>query len=154
MSDLCADGRTCSADDDEERAPGDIPEEDRFYYLEERYPRYGNLVPRDVASRQAKLVCDEGLGIGATGRGVYLDFRDAIEGKGEETIAGRYGNLFSLYERITGDSPWETPMKIYPAPHYSMGGLGSTTLQTTVPACSRSGSPTSPITEPTARGER
>ncbi|MDQ3103419.1 MAG: succinate dehydrogenase (quinone) flavoprotein subunit, partial [Actinomycetota bacterium] len=121
-------------DKDEERAPGDIPEEERFYYLEERYPRYGNLVPRDVASRQAKIVCDEGLGVGATGRGVYLDFRDAIDKKGEETIAGRYGNLFSLYERITGDSPWETPMKIYPAPHYSMGGLWvDYKLQTTIP---------------------
>ena len=88
--------------------PEEIPEEDRFYYLEERYPRYGNLVPRDVASRQAKIVCDEGLGIGATGRGVYLDFRDAIEQRGDEAIAGRYGNLFEIYERITGDSPWES----------------------------------------------
>jgi len=119
---------------DEERAPADIPEGDRFYYLEERYPRYGNLVPRDVASRQAKIVCDEGLGVGSTGRGVYLDFRDAIEEKGAETIAARYGNLFAMYERITGDSPWETPMKIYPAPHYSMGGLWvDYGLQTTIP---------------------
>ena len=121
-------------DADEERAPEDIPSEDRLYYLEERYPRYGNLVPRDVASRQAKIVCDEGLGVGSTGRGVYLDFRDAIEHKGEETIAGRYGNLFAMYERITGDSPWRTPMKIYPAPHYSMGGLWvDYGLQTTIP---------------------
>ncbi|MBA2523901.1 MAG: fumarate reductase/succinate dehydrogenase flavoprotein subunit [Solirubrobacterales bacterium] len=121
-------------DPDEERDPGDIPDEERLYYLEERYPRYGNLVPRDVASRQAKIVCDEGLGVGGTGRGVYLDFRDAIESKGRETIAGRYGNLFSMYERITGDSPWETPMKIYPAPHYSMGGLWvDYQLQTTIP---------------------
>ena len=121
-------------DAEEERPPEDIPDEDRLYYLEERYPRYGNLVPRDVASRQAKIVCDEGLGVGSTGRGVYLDFRDAIESKGAETIAGRYGNLFSMYERITGDSPWETPMKIYPAPHYSMGGLWvDYTLQTTIP---------------------
>ncbi|MEO7197016.1 MAG: fumarate reductase/succinate dehydrogenase flavoprotein subunit, partial [Solirubrobacterales bacterium] len=121
-------------DPDEERDPGDIPDEERLYYLEERYPRYGNLVPRDVASRQAKIVCDEGLGVGGTGRGVYLDFRDAIESKGRETIAGRYGNLFSMYERITGDSPWEMPMKIYPAPHYSMGGLWvDYQLQTTIP---------------------
>ena len=121
-------------DKDEERAPADIPEEDRFYYLEERYPRYGNLVPRDVASRQAKIVCDDGLGVGSTGRGVYLDFADAIETKGAETIEGRYGNLFAMYERITGDSPWETPMKIYPAPHYSMGGLWvDYGLQTTIP---------------------
>ena len=121
-------------DTDEERPPEDIPDEERFYYLEERYPRYGNLVPRDVASRQAKIVCDEGHGIGSTGRGVYLDFRDAIEEKGEEAIASRYGNLFSTYERITGESPWETPMKIYPAPHYSMGGLWvDYRLQTTIP---------------------
>ena len=121
-------------DPDEERDPEDIPDEDRLYYLEERYPRYGNLVPRDVASRQAKIVCDEGLGVGSTGRGVYLDFRDAIESKGAETIAGRYGNLFAMYDRITGDSPWETPMKIYPAPHYSMGGLWvDYGLQTTIP---------------------
>jgi succinate dehydrogenase / fumarate reductase flavoprotein subunit len=121
-------------DENEERAPEDIPEEDRLYYLEERYPRYGNLVPRDVASRQAKIVCDEGLGVGSTGRGVYLDFADAIEKKGAETIAGRYGNLFAMYERITGESPWETPMRIYPAPHYSMGGLWvDYGLQTTIP---------------------
>ena len=121
-------------DGDEERKPADIPDEDRLYYLEERYPRYGNLVPRDVASRQAKIVCDDGLGVGSTGRGVYLDFRDAIEEKGRETISGRYGNLFKLYERITGDDPWRTPMKIYPAPHYSMGGLWvDYRLQTTIP---------------------
>ncbi|MEZ5060358.1 MAG: fumarate reductase/succinate dehydrogenase flavoprotein subunit [Solirubrobacterales bacterium] len=119
---------------DEDREPSEIPEEDRLYYLEERYPSYGNLVPRDVASRQAKIVCDDGLGVGPTGRGVYLDFRDAIEEKGEETIAGRYGNLFAMYERITGESPWKTPMRIYPAPHYSMGGLWvDYGLQTTIP---------------------
>ncbi len=118
---------------DEEREPSDIPEEDRYYYLEERYPRFGNLVPRDVASRAAKIVCDEGLGVGKTGRGVYLDFRDAIRDKGAETIAARYGNLFDMYERITGDSPWKTPMKIYPAPHYAMGGLWvDYALQTTI----------------------
>ncbi len=121
-------------DADEERAPSEIPEEDRYYYLEERYPRFGNLVPRDVASRAAKQVCDDGLGVGQTGRGVYLDFRDAIKDKGEAAIADRYGNLFDMYERITGDSPWRTPMQIYPAPHYSMGGLWvDYGLQTTVP---------------------
>ncbi len=119
---------------DEARAPEDIPEADRYYFLEERYPRFGNLVPRDVASRAAKIVCDNGLGVGGTGRAVYLDFRDAIATRGAETIAGRYGNLFDMYERITGDSPWYTPMMIYPAPHYSMGGLWvDYELQTTIP---------------------
>ena len=118
----------------ETREPGQIPDADRYYYLEERYPRFGNLVPRDVASRAAKIVCDDGLGVGQTGRGVYLDFRDAIRDKGEETIAARYGNLFEMYERISGESPWQTPMKIYPAPHYSMGGLWvDYSLQTTIP---------------------
>jgi succinate dehydrogenase / fumarate reductase flavoprotein subunit len=118
----------------DDRAPGDIPEDERYYYLEERYPRFGNLVPRDVASRAAKQVCDEGLGIGQTGRGVYLDFRDAIAERGQEQIEQRYGNLFELYERITGESPWEVPMRIYPAPHYSMGGLWvDYHLQTTIP---------------------
>src|SRR3954453_18167700 len=121
-------------DPNESRSPREIPEEDRYYYLEERYPAYGNLVPRDVASRAAKIVCDEGLGVGPTGRGVYLDFLDAIEKRGEETIESRYGNLFELYERITGESPWEVPMRIYPAPHYSMGGLWvDYELQTTIP---------------------
>ncbi|MDX6638687.1 MAG: succinate dehydrogenase / fumarate reductase, flavoprotein subunit [Solirubrobacterales bacterium] len=116
------------------RAPGSIPEDERYYYLEERYPRFGNLVPRDVASRAAKHVCDDGLGIGSTGRGVYLDFRDAIAERGAEQIEQRYGNLFELYERITGESPWEVPMRIYPAPHYSMGGLWvDYELQTTIP---------------------
>ncbi len=108
---------------DETRKPGDIPEEERFYYLEDRYPRFGNLVPRDVASRNAKDVCDQGLGVGATGLGVYLDFRDAIQKHGHDVIESRYENLFEMYERITGESPWNTPMRIYPAPHYSMGGL-------------------------------
>jgi succinate dehydrogenase / fumarate reductase flavoprotein subunit len=121
-------------DRDETREPTDIPEQERYYYLEQRYPRYGNLVPRDVASRAAKIVCDEGLGVGPTGRGVYLDFLDAIRDRGRTAIAGRYGNLFEMYERITGDSPWATPMKIYPAPHYSMGGLWvDYGLQTTIP---------------------
>ncbi len=120
-------------DPDESRQPGDIPEQERYYYLEERYPRFGNLVPRDVASRAAKIVCDDGLGVGGTGRGVYLDFADAIRDKGADTIAGRYGNLFEMYERLTGSSPWQEPMKIYPAPHYSMGGLWvDYSLQTTI----------------------
>ena len=121
-------------DGDEQRDAADIPEEDRYYFLEERYPRYGNLVPRDVASRAAKIVCDEGHGVGPTGRGVYLDFRDAISERGPEEIESRYGNLFELYERITGESPWDVPMRIYPAPHYSMGGLWvDYELQTTIP---------------------
>ena len=116
------------------RAPGEIPEEERYYYLEERYPRFGNLVPRDVASRNAKDVCDQELGVGPTGRGVYLDFRDAIAEHGRDVIAGRYENLFEIYERITGKSPWNTPMQIYPAPHYTMGGLWvDYNLMTTVP---------------------
>ncbi len=143
-------------DADEERAASEIPEEDRYYYLEERYPRFGNLVPRDVASRAAKQVCDDGLGVGPTGRGVYLDFRDAIKDKGETTIADRYGNLFDMYERITGESPWRTPMQIYPAPHYSMGGLWvDYALQTTVagPVRDRRGQLLRPRRQP-ARGER
>jgi succinate dehydrogenase / fumarate reductase flavoprotein subunit len=121
-------------DANDERGAADIPEEDRHYFLEERYPRYGNLVPRDVASRAAKAVCDEGHGVGPTGRGVYLDFRDAIDERGREEIESRYGNLFELYERITAESPWEVPMRIYPAPHYSMGGLWvDYELQTTIP---------------------
>jgi succinate dehydrogenase / fumarate reductase, flavoprotein subunit len=118
----------------DDRDPGEIPEEERYYYLEERYPRFGNLVPRDVASRAAKHVCDDGLGVGSTGRGVYLDFRDAIAERGAEQIEQRYGNLFELYERITGEDPWKVPMRIYPAPHYSMGGLWvDYELQTTIP---------------------
>jgi succinate dehydrogenase / fumarate reductase flavoprotein subunit len=118
---------------DESREPGDIPETERYYFLEEMYPRYGNLVPRDVASRAAKHVCDDGLGLGPTGRGVYMDFRDAIRLRGEREIENRYGNLFELYQQITGESPWEVPMRIYPAPHYSMGGLWvDYNLETTV----------------------
>ena len=101
----------------------DIQEEDRDYYLERRYPSFGNLVPRDVASRNAKDVCDEGRGVGATGLAVYLDFRDAIERDGREVIAAKYGNLFDIYEKITGQVPYEVPMMIYPAVHYTMGGL-------------------------------
>jgi succinate dehydrogenase / fumarate reductase flavoprotein subunit len=107
----------------DKREPKDIPEEDRYYYLEERYPRFGNLVPRDVASRNAKDVCDKEMGVGSTGAGVLLDFRDAIKEKGADVIEERYGNLFDMYERITSDNPRDQPMQIYPAPHYSMGGL-------------------------------
>jgi len=105
------------------RDPNDIPESERDYYLERRYPTFGNLVPRDVASRAAKIVCDEGRGVAYGGRGVYLDFADAIQRLGQDVIADRYGNLFEMYTRITGDNPYKTPMKIYPAPHYSMAGL-------------------------------
>ena len=108
---------------DESRRPADIPEADRYYYLEERYPRFGNLVPRDVAARNAKDVCDQGLGIGATGYGVFLDFGKAIEDKGVDAVKSKYANLFEMYERITDDDPCKTPMRIYPAVHYTMGGL-------------------------------
>ena len=108
---------------DDKRAPGLIPEAERWYYLEERYPSFGNLVPRDVASRNAKAVCDEGYGVGATGMAVYLDFRDAIEREGLASISAKYGNLFEMYERITDDNPYEKPMMMYPAIHYTMGGL-------------------------------
>ena len=107
----------------ETRPPNQIPKADRLYYLEERYPRFGNLVPRDVAARNAKDVCDKGLGVGPTGYGVYLDFGDAIEKHGKSVIASRYGNLFEMYERITDESPYDVPMRIYPAVHYTMGGL-------------------------------
>src|SRR5665213_1543973 len=105
------------------RSPDQIPETDRDYYLERRYPSFGNLVPRDVASRNAKAVCDEGRGVGETGLGVYLDFADAIKRLGTHSIGERYGNLFEMYERITGEDPYKTPMRIYPAIHYTMGGL-------------------------------
>lgn len=108
---------------DDTRKPNDIPEEDRYYYLEEKYPSFGNLVPRDVASRNAKMVTDEGLGVGDTGLAVYLDFRDAIKRDGEDTIRARYGNLFDMYKNITDDNPYEVPMRIFPAVHYTMGGL-------------------------------
>ncbi len=116
------------------RNPADIPEEERYYYLEERYPTFGNLVPRDVASRAAKVVCDDGLGVGSTGYSVYMDFRDAIESKGRDTIAEKYGNLFDMYSEITGESPYDQPFRIYPAVHYCMGGLWvDYNLQTTIP---------------------
>ncbi|WP_437524316.1 fumarate reductase/succinate dehydrogenase flavoprotein subunit [Sorangium sp. So ce726] len=105
------------------RAPELIPDGERDYYLERRYPSFGNLVPRDVASRAAKAVCDEGRGVGHTRLGVYLDFSDAIRRLGKPAIAERYGNLFDMYERITGDDPYSVPMRIYPAIHYTMGGL-------------------------------
>src|SRR5207253_2276640 len=108
---------------DDTRPPHQIPEEERDYYLERLYPSYGNLAPRDVASRRAKEVCDEGRGVGAGGHGVYLDFRDAIARLGRQVIAERYGNLFEMYQRITGEDPFQVPMRIYPAPHYTMGGL-------------------------------
>ncbi|WP_457652518.1 fumarate reductase/succinate dehydrogenase flavoprotein subunit [Rhodocaloribacter sp.] len=107
----------------DKRPPNEIPEDERDYYLERRYPSFGNLVPRDVASRNAKQVCDEGRGVGETGQAVYLDFRDAIQRLGRKAIEERYGNLFEMYERITGENPYEVPMRIYPAPHYTMGGL-------------------------------
>ena len=110
-------------DKNETRAPAEIPEKDRYYYLEERYPAFGNLVPRDVAARNAKDVCDQGLGVGPTGYGVFLDFRDAIQAQGESVIMGKYANLFEMYERITDEDPMKTPMRIYPAVHYTMGGL-------------------------------
>lgn len=105
------------------RDPRQIPESERDYYLERRYPSFGNLVPRDVASRAAKAVCDEGRGVGATGLAVYLDFSDAIARLGREVIAQRYGNLFDMYRHITNEDPYEVPMRIYPAVHYTMGGL-------------------------------
>jgi succinate dehydrogenase / fumarate reductase flavoprotein subunit len=108
---------------DDNRPPNEIPEEDRDYYLERKYPSYGNLAPRDIASRSAKEVCDEGRGVGETGEGVYLDFSDAIERLGEDAIRDRYGNLFHMYEKITAENPYKVPMRIYPAPHYTMGGL-------------------------------
>ena len=105
------------------RLPQDIPEEERDYYLERKYPSYGNLAPRDIASRSAKEVCDEGRGVGPGGLGVYLDFSAAIARLGEKTIRERYGNLFEMYQNITGESAYERPMRIYPAVHYTMGGL-------------------------------
>ncbi|MEX1023807.1 MAG: fumarate reductase/succinate dehydrogenase flavoprotein subunit [Planctomycetota bacterium] len=118
----------------DERRPADIPEDERDYYLERRYPSFGNLVPRDVASRAAKERCDAGYGVGETGLAVFLDFRDAIQREGEDTIRARYGNLFQMYEKITGDDPYSTPMRIYPAVHYTMGGLWvDYNLESTVP---------------------
>jgi succinate dehydrogenase / fumarate reductase flavoprotein subunit len=118
----------------DERPAGDIPEDERDYFLERRYPAYGNLVPRDIASRAAKNVCDEGRGVGPTGLGVYLDFADAIERLGRGAVAAKYGNLFQMYQRITGEDPYEVPMRIFPAVHYTMGGLWvDYDLQSTIP---------------------
>ncbi|GMV53954.1 MAG: fumarate reductase/succinate dehydrogenase flavoprotein subunit [Chlorobi bacterium] len=116
------------------RVAADIPDADRDYYLERKYPSFGNLSPRDISSRAAKEVCDEGRGVGPGGRGVYLDFADAIRRQGKHVIEERYGNLFEMYERITGDDPYSVPMRIYPAVHYTMGGLWvDYNLMTTIP---------------------
>lgn len=118
----------------DKRHPNEIPDAERYYFLEERYPSFGNLVPRDVASRNAKDVCDKGHGVGPSGLAVFLDFRDSIERYGEDKIRARYGNLFDMYEKITGENPYKEPMKIYPAVHYTMGGLWvDYNLQSTVP---------------------
>ena len=119
---------------DDQRPAAEIPEDERDYYLERIYPAFGNLVPRDIAARAAKNQCDEGKGVGPGGLGVYLDFRDAIERMGRATVEAKYGNQFDMYAQITGDNPYETPMRIYPAVHYTMGGLWvDYDLQTTVP---------------------
>lgn len=119
---------------DDSRKPGQIPEDERDYYLERRYPAFGNLVPRDIASRAAKERCDAGYGVGKSKMAVYLDFADAIKRLGKSVIEARYGNLFEIYEKITGENPYETPMRIYPAVHYTMGGLWvDYNLMTTVP---------------------
>jgi succinate dehydrogenase / fumarate reductase flavoprotein subunit len=116
------------------RSPKEIPESERDYYLERKYPSFGNLAPRDIASRAAKEACDDGRGVGPGGRGVYLDFADAIKRLGRKTIEERYGNLFEMYQDITAENPYEVPMRIYPAPHYTMGGLWvDYDLMTTIP---------------------
>ncbi|KHD05916.1 succinate dehydrogenase [Candidatus Thiomargarita nelsonii] len=118
----------------DKRHPHEIPEAERDYFLERKYPAFGNLVPRDVASRNAKQVCDEGRGVGVTGLAVYLDFKEAIERRGEEAIRTKYGNLFQIYEKITNENAYHEPMKIYPAVHYTMGGLWvDYNLMTTIP---------------------
>jgi len=118
----------------DKRKPDQIPEAERFYFLEEKYPSFGNLVPRDVASRNAKLMCDKGLGVGETGLSVYLDFGDAVKRIGAQKIAEKYGNLFQMYHKITDEDPYQVPMRIYPAVHYTMGGLWvDYNLMTTVP---------------------
>jgi succinate dehydrogenase flavoprotein subunit len=118
----------------DDRKPNQIPEDERDYYLERRYPAFGNLVPRDIASRAAKKACDDGYGVGATKLAVYLDFKSAIERLGEDLVRERYGNLFEMYEEITGEDPYKVPMRIYPASHYTMGGLWvDYNLMTTIP---------------------
>jgi succinate dehydrogenase / fumarate reductase, flavoprotein subunit len=120
----------------DKRPANEIGEDERDYYLERRYPGFGNLVPRDVASRAAKAACDEGRGVGETGLGVYLDFRDAIKRMGESAVAEKYGNLLDMYQRITGENPYKVPMRIYPAVHYTMGGLWvDYNLMSTIPGC-------------------
>ena len=122
--------------EDAGKNPNDIAEADRDYYLERKYPSFGNLAPRDISSRSAKEACDEGRGVGPGGRGVYLDFSDSISRLGETAIRERYGNLFQMYERITGESAYQRPMRIYPAIHYTMGGLWvDYNLMTTIPGC-------------------
>ena len=119
---------------DDKRASNEIPESERDYYLERKYPSFGNLVPRDVASRNAKQVCDEGRGVGPGGLGVYLDFSSAIQRLGRQTMQERYGNLFEMYQRITDEDPYRVPMRIFPAVHYTMGGLWvDYHLQSTIP---------------------
>jgi len=121
-------------DKDDKRNSKDIPREERDYYLERRYPAFGNLVPRDIASRAAKERCDAGYGVGETGYAVYLDFEDAIKKQGKKVIEAKYGTLFDLYQKITGENPYKQPMKIYPAGHYTMGGLWvDYNLMTTIP---------------------
>ena len=129
------DGRIwVSSQKSDKRHPSEIPENERDYYLERRYPAFGNLVPRDIASRAAKERCDAGYGAGETGQSVYLDFEDAINNMGKDTVSARYGNLFDMYAKITNENPYETPMRIYPAVHYTMGGLWvDYNLMTTVP---------------------
>jgi len=117
------DGRVWVPKVKDERSPDNIPESERDYFLERKYPAFGNLVPRDVASRNAKYVCDEGRGVGNTKLAVYLDFEEAIKREGKETVKAKYGNLFDMYKQITGENPYQTPMRIFPAVHYTMGGL-------------------------------
>ena len=137
--------------DDCGKAPSEIPEDARDYYLERKYPSFGNLAPRDISSRSAKEACDEGRGVGPGGRGVYLDFEDSINRLGEKVIRERYGNLFEMYERITGENAYQRPMRIYPAIHYTMGGLWvDYNLMSTIPGCFVLGKPTFPIMERTA----
>ena len=122
--------------EDAGKAPSEIPEDARDYYLERKYPSFGNLAPRDISSRSAKEACDEGRGVGPGGRGVYLDFEDSIKRLGENVISERYGNLFEMYERITGENAYQRPMRIYPAIHYTMGGLWvDYNLMSTIPGC-------------------
>ncbi len=137
------------------KPPNEIPEEARDYYLERKYPSYGNLAPRDISSRSAKEACDEGRGVGPGGLGVYLDFADAIKRLGRAVVEERYGNLFEMYENITGENAYERPMRIYPAVHYTMGGLWvDYNLMSNVPGCTFWAKPISPITVPTVWARR